>query len=93
LGLDLEESFRINNAHVCFLCFLGQFLVVKIIRLIQRPIAFKAKVDLIVTHANVRTMDLSHPTATAFAVQEGKFVHVGSVEEVMSLYEAKQVFL
>jgi predicted amidohydrolase YtcJ len=38
--------------------------------------------DLIVTNANVFTMDEAKPRATAFAVSEGKFIAVGSDQEI-----------
>lgn len=38
--------------------------------------------DIIVTNAKVHTVDEQRPTATAFAVKDGKFVAVGSNEEM-----------
>ncbi|WP_158974120.1 amidohydrolase [Cellulophaga sp. L1A9] len=49
----------------------------------------KEQVDLIVLNANVYTVDDAFSTAEAFAVKEGKFVFVGTNEEVEKLYEAK----
>jgi predicted amidohydrolase YtcJ len=37
----------------------------------------QAPADLLVTHAKVHTMDERRPTATAFAVRDGRFVAVG----------------
>jgi len=36
--------------------------------------------DLIITNATVYTMDPQHPTATAFAIRDGKFLAVGNAE-------------
>src|SRR5688500_16212874 len=38
--------------------------------------------DLIVTNAKVHTVDESRPQANAFAVKDGKFVAVGSNDEM-----------
>jgi predicted amidohydrolase YtcJ len=38
--------------------------------------------DMIVTNANIHTVDEQRPQATAFAVKDGKFVAVGGEEEV-----------
>ena len=38
--------------------------------------------DMIVTRANVHTVDEQRPQATAFAVKDGKFLAVGSDEEI-----------
>lgn len=46
------------------------------------------KVDLIVTNANVYTVDDSFGNAEAFAVKDGKFVAVGSTSEITSKYTA-----
>ncbi len=43
------------------------------------------KADLIVTNANVRTMDKSNPTAQAFAVLSGRIVAVGNSAEIKQL--------
>lgn len=41
--------------------------------------------DLIITNAAVYTMDPNQPTATAFAVRDGKFLAVGAAAEIDSL--------
>src|SRR5437016_4296156 len=48
----------------------------------------KQKVDLIVHHAVVYTVDSSFSTTEAFAVKDGKFVAVGTNDEIMGAYEA-----
>jgi len=48
------------------------------------------KVDLIVTNANVYTVDDSFGNAEAFAVKDGKFVAVGSTSEITSKYTASE---
>ncbi len=48
----------------------------------------KQKADLIVYHAVVYTVNPSFDTVTAFAVKNGKFVAVGSDEQILSHYDA-----
>ena len=48
------------------------------------------KVDLIVTNANVYTVDDNFSNAEAFAVKDGKFVAVGSTSEITSKYAANE---
>ena len=47
-------------------------------------------VDLIVHNAVVYTVDSAFSTAEAFAVHDGKFIAVGSSEEMLSAYEATE---
>ncbi|MBO0356451.1 amidohydrolase [Hymenobacter sp. BT186] len=47
-------------------------------------------VDLVVYNATVYTVDSAFSKATAFAVQDGKFVAVGTADEVRKKFEAKQ---
>ncbi len=51
----------------------------------------KQKVDLIVYHAVVYTVNPQFDTVNAFAVKDGKFLAVGSDKEILSHYEAKQM--
>lgn len=44
-----------------------------------------ADADLIVRNAKVYTVDDSHPTAQAFAVRNGRFIAIGSSEEIAGL--------
>ncbi|MFA0963050.1 amidohydrolase [Roseivirga sp. BDSF3-8] len=46
--------------------------------------------DLIVHNARVYTVDSSFTVAQAFAVKDGKFVKIGSDEEIKGAYAAKQ---
>jgi len=41
--------------------------------------------SLIVHHANVLTMDPSRPTATAFAVAEGRFIEIGGDDRLLEM--------
>lgn len=41
--------------------------------------------DLILTHANLITLDPARPRATALAVREGRFVHIGADREAEAL--------
>lgn len=51
----------------------------------------KMKVDLIVTNAKVYTVNDSFAVAESFAVQDGKFLAVGSNEEISSKYSSGQI--
>ena len=48
----------------------------------------KTKVDLIVHNANIYTVDNQFSKAEAFAVNDGKFVAIGSDRKVLSHYYA-----
>lgn len=67
------------------LVILGAFLV-----LTSFEIA-KQKVDLVVFNANIYTVDANFSNAEAFAVHQGKFVAVGSNEEIQNRYTSDQV--
>ncbi|WP_022823470.1 amidohydrolase [Hymenobacter norwichensis] len=47
-------------------------------------------VDLVVYNATIYTVDSAFSKATAFAVQDGKFVAVGTADEVQAKFQAKQ---
>ena len=51
----------------------------------------KMKVDLIVTNAKIYTIDDSFSTAESFAVKDGKFIAVGSHDDIASKYVSDQV--
>ncbi len=48
----------------------------------------KIQADLLVTNANVYTVDDSNPKVAAFAISDGKFLEVGSAEEILKKYRA-----
>lgn len=48
----------------------------------------QTKVDLIVYHAQIYTVDSAFSTAHAFAVKDGKFIAIGSDDEIQRKYEA-----
>ncbi|GAB4515862.1 MAG: amidohydrolase [Allomuricauda sp.] len=52
--------------------------------------ATKEEVDLIVTNANVYTVDAIFSKANSFAVKDGKFVAVGDSEEITQKYDAAE---
>jgi len=52
---------------------------------------FKEKVDLVIMNANVYTVDGSFEKAQAFAVHKGKFVAVGTTDEIRSNYTSEQI--
>ncbi len=49
----------------------------------------KTVADLIVTNANIITVDESFSSADAFAVADGKFLAVGSEKDILSEYQSK----
>ncbi|SFZ92691.1 hypothetical protein SAMN05428642_102890 [Flaviramulus basaltis] len=51
----------------------------------------KQQVDLIVTNGNVYTVNNDFDNAEAFAIKEGKFVEVGSNQDITSKYEASNM--
>lgn len=51
----------------------------------------KDKADLVVINARVYTVDSDFAVAEAFAVKDGKFIQVGSTEEIQNSFEAKEV--
>src|SRR5690606_35393330 len=51
----------------------------------------KEPVDIIVTNAKVYTVDSDFTTAEAFAIKDGKFVDVGSVERIENNYSAREI--
>jgi len=48
----------------------------------------KKEADLIITHANVYTVNDTFATASAFAVGDGKILEVGKTEEITQRYKA-----
>ncbi|MCM4169597.1 N-substituted formamide deformylase [Arenibacter antarcticus] len=51
----------------------------------------KEQADLIVLNANIYTVDDSFSKASAFAVKDGKFIGVGSSEEIEKKYSSDQI--
>ncbi|MFK5972188.1 MAG: amidohydrolase [Flavobacteriaceae bacterium] len=51
----------------------------------------KNNVDLVVINANIYTVDEGFSKAQAFAVKEGRFVAVGTSEEIQKKYTADQI--
>ena len=51
----------------------------------------KNNVDLVIINANVYTVDDSFSKAQAFAVKKGRFVAVGTSEEIQKEYTANQI--
>lgn len=51
----------------------------------------KEKVDLVIVNANIYTVDEGFSKAEAFAVNKGKFVAVGTTEEIRYIYTSDQM--
>ena len=52
---------------------------------------FKQKVDLIVTGANIYTVDKNFSQAQALAITNGRFIAIGTNEEILSNYKSTRV--
>ncbi len=52
---------------------------------------FKEKVDLVIINANVYTVDDAFSKAEAFAVDKGKFIAVGTSDEIRKTYTSDQI--
>ncbi len=52
---------------------------------------FKEKVDLVIVNANIYTVDEGFSKAEALAVHNGKFVAVGSTDEIRAKYTSNQL--
>jgi predicted amidohydrolase YtcJ len=62
-----------------------------ILLLVMASCTQKTAVDLIVHNANIYTVDAAFSKAEAFAVKDGKFVAVGSENDILGLYTAPEV--
>lgn len=51
----------------------------------------KEEVDMVIVNANVYTVDDSFSKVEAFAVHKGKFVAVGTSEEIRKIYTSEQI--
>ena len=51
----------------------------------------KQQADLIITNANIYTVDESFSKAEAFAIKDGKFVEVGTTETILSKYNSENL--
>lgn len=58
--------------------------------LILSSCSSKKQVDLIIFNANIYTVDSAFSSAESFAVKDGKFIAVGSSEEIQEQYEATE---
>jgi len=50
----------------------------------------KEQADLIITNANIYTVNADFSKASSMAIKDGKFVEVGSTEEILEKYEAQE---
>lgn len=67
----------------------------KLLLLFVVPLFFachpKEEVDLIITNANIYTVDEEFSKASSMAIKEGKFLAVGETEEISQKYQAKEM--
>jgi predicted amidohydrolase YtcJ len=82
LALILPNHFRKHLMKNLFLAFLSSFLLISC--------SGSKDVDLIVFNAKVYTVNDNFETAEAFAVKDGKFLEIGSTEEIQKKYKAKE---
>ena len=50
----------------------------------------KEQVDVIVTNANIYTVDSTFSKAEAIAIKDGRFIAVSNSEEILKKYEAEE---
>ena len=84
------------HIHVCFVMLLTNYIVLKKLLPILLVILtgcelMKEKVDLVIVNAKVYTVDDSFSEAQAFAVQNGKFIAVGTTDEIRDVYTSDQL--
>lgn len=84
------------HIHVCFIMLLTNYIVLKKLLPILLVILtgcelMKEKVDLVIVNAKVYTVDDSFSEAQAFAVQDGKFIAVGTTDEIRDVYTSDQL--
>ncbi len=65
-----------------------QKLTILLIALTVVSCSTKEQADLIVTNANIYTVNENFETAQSFAVKDGKFLEVGSSKDILAKYEA-----
>ena len=65
-----------------------QKLITLLLVLIIASCATKEQADLIITNANIYTVNDNFETAQAFAVKDGKFLEVGTSKDILAKYEA-----
>ena len=51
----------------------------------------KEEADIIVTNANIYTVNEANPKAQSFAIKEGRFLMVGSSKDIKDHYRSKEV--
>ncbi len=66
------------------------FLAIYLIAVCYISCEQKQLVDLIVTNANVYTVDSAFAKAESFAIKDGKFIAVGSSQDITEKYEATE---
>ena len=67
-----------------------QRLTIFLLSLIFLGCSSKEQVDLIVTNSNTYTVNDQFETVQAFAVKEGKFVAVGTNDEILNAYQSEE---
>ncbi len=68
-----------------------QILIIFLIALTVVSCSKKEQADLIVTNANIYTVNNDFETAQAFAVKDGKFLEVGTTEAILANYESSNI--
>jgi len=66
-------------------------LIILLVSLLFIGCASKEQVDLIVTNSNTYTVNSDFDKAESFAVNDGKFVAVGSNDAILNKYEAAEI--
>lgn len=66
-------------------------LIILLIALMFVSCSKKEQADLIITNANIYTVNDNFETAQAFAVKDGKFLEVGSTKDILAKYESSKI--
>ncbi len=75
---------NMRNINTIFFAFIFQLITVAIF-------AQKQKLDLIVHNANIYTVNAQFETVEAFAVDNGRFVAIGSTDQILDEYSSDAV--
>ncbi len=102
-----KVTFKVGKHKVVILCKLFislQFTFIQNTTNMYKPLIYltivialisctsKQHVDLIVTNANIYTVDDNFSNAEAFAVTNGKFIAVGSAKEIKTNFRSKNIY-
>ena len=83
-----DATLTLRGGHPKFPSIIG--IITLLILISMSSCNHKTPVDLIVHHAKIYTVDANFNMAEAFAVKDGKFVAVGSENDILGRYQADE---